>query len=91
MVTFLKKNIIFFIVFVVVMLASLFLLFLDVTMYSEISELNGKTDNAQKTLEEYGGRYMMTHLPVVANGNIALALPTSHVETVCLLSKKCSV
>ena len=53
MVTFLKKNIIFFIVFVVVMLASLFLLFLDVTMYSEISELNGKTDNAHKTLKEY--------------------------------------
>lgn len=27
----------------------------------------------------------MTQLPIVANLNIALALPTSHVETVCLL------
>ena len=29
----------------------------------------------------------MTHLPVVANLNNPAALPTSHVETVCLLSK----
>ena len=53
MVTFLKKNIIFFIVFAVIMLASLFLLFLDVTMYSEISELNTQTDNANRTLNDY--------------------------------------
>ena len=53
MVTFLKKNIIFFIVFAVIMLVSLFLLFLDVTMYSEISELNEKTDNANNTLKDY--------------------------------------
>ena len=53
MVTFLKKNIIFFIVFAVIMLVSLFLLFLDVTMYGEISELNSKTDNANNTLKDY--------------------------------------
>ena len=30
----------------------------------------------------------MTHLPVVANLNNPAALPTSHVETVCLLGNR---
>jgi len=33
----------------------------------------------------------MTQLPVVAKLNIALAFPTSHVEGVCLLSRKSPV
>ena len=53
MVTFLKKNIIFFIVFFVIVLASLFLLFLDITLLGEVGELKEKTNNANTSLENF--------------------------------------
>lgn len=40
-----------------------------------------------KASEENGEPKSMTNLPVVANRHKPVALPTSHVETVCLLSK----